>query len=115
MTWNSAPIDISGHDDVSFSFKLDGQGGLDSSGAYADFFRVIAVVDGVEHELMTQNGDVCNQTFTLDDIPEGDELIIRMEVKTTTRPARPSSLTARRKSPCRSTLARGCTGAARRT
>ncbi|MAN79766.1 MAG: hypothetical protein CMF64_05170 [Magnetovibrio sp.] len=83
MTWNSAAIDISGQEDVTFSFKLDGDGGLDSSGTYADFFRVIAVVDGVEHELMTENGDVCHKTFTLDDIPAGDELIIRMEVKTT--------------------------------
>jgi hypothetical protein len=83
MTWNSAAIDISGQEDVTFSFKLDGDGGLDSSGSYADFFRVIAVVDGVEHELMTEHGDVCNTTFTLDNIPDGDEMIIRMEVKTT--------------------------------
>jgi hypothetical protein len=83
MQWNSAPIDISGQDDVSFDFKLSSYGDLNSSGSYADFFTVIAVVDGVEHELMTETGDVCSQTFSLDNIPEGDELVIRMVAKTT--------------------------------
>ncbi|MCF3629449.1 FecR domain-containing protein [Thalassospiraceae bacterium LMO-SO8] len=82
MQWNSAPIDISGQDDVSFSFKLGSYGDLESEGVYADFFQVIAVVDGVEHELMVESGDVCSHTFTLDNIPEGDELVIRMVSKT---------------------------------
>ncbi|MEQ9170527.1 MAG: FecR domain-containing protein [Rhodospirillales bacterium] len=83
-TFTTAAIDISGQEDVSFSFNLKGYGDLDSSGSYADYFKVIAVVDGVEHELMTENGDVEDwTTFTLDNIPQGDELIIKMEVRTT--------------------------------
>jgi len=83
-TFTTAAIDISGQEDVSFSFNLKGYGDLDSSGSYADYFKVIAVVDGVEHELMTENGDVEDwTTFTLDNIPEGDELVIKMEVRTT--------------------------------
>ena len=83
-TFTTAAIDISGQEDVSFSFNLKGYGDLDSSGSHADYFKVIAVVDGVEHELMTENGDVEDwTTFTLDNIPQGDELIIKMEVRTT--------------------------------
>ncbi|MEP2544627.1 MAG: hypothetical protein ABJI82_08175, partial [Alphaproteobacteria bacterium] len=83
-TFTTAAIDISDQEDVSFSFNLKGYGDLDSSGSYADYFKVIAVVDGVEHELMTENGDVEDwTTFTLDNIPQGDELIIKMEVRTT--------------------------------
>ena len=83
-TFTTAAIDISGQEDVSFSFDMKGYGDLDSSGSYADYVKVFAVVDGVEHELMTQNGDLGDwTTFTLDDIPQGDELVIKMEVRTT--------------------------------
>ena len=44
---------------------------------------MIAVVDGVEHELMTENGDVDWERITLDGIPEGDSLVIKMVAKTT--------------------------------
>ena len=83
-TFTTATIDISGQEDVSFSFDMKGYGDLDSSGSHADYVKVFAVVDGVEHELMTQNGDLDDwTTFTLDDIPQGDELVIKMEVRTT--------------------------------
>ena len=83
-TFSTAAIDISGQENVTFSFDMKGYGDLDSYGSYADYVKVIAVVDGVEHELMNHNGDIEDwTTFTLDNIPEGDELVIKLEVKTT--------------------------------
>ncbi len=85
ISWQSETIDISGHTGISLSFDLREDGDLEESGSWHDYFKAYVEVDGVRTELLVQDGDagLSDQTFTFTDLPEGDELVIQFEGKTT--------------------------------
>ena len=58
---------------------------MEESGSWHDYFKAYVEVDGVRTELLVQDGDagLSDQTFTFTDLPEGDELVIQFEGKTT--------------------------------
>ncbi|MCH6259525.1 hypothetical protein MLD52_23425, partial [Puniceicoccaceae bacterium K14] len=84
----SEPIDISGREDLEMNFDVMATGQLEGSGAWTDYFQVIAIVDGESHELHQivgnhPDGNDVMHSITLSDIPQGDELVISFEAKTT--------------------------------
>ncbi|MEO0754342.1 MAG: cellulase family glycosylhydrolase, partial [Pseudomonadota bacterium] len=85
--WQSQSIDISGATELVLSFDLFSSSGLETTGAYQDFFRAFVVVDGNRSEIFTQTGGQANQTqsLTFSDLPEGDTLTLELEAKTTFR------------------------------
>ncbi|MBC2604829.1 putative Ig domain-containing protein [Pelagicoccus albus] len=81
-------IDISGKTNLELSFDLMSEGTLEESGGWLDYFQVIAIVDGVPTEILRQDGNLTQgdgafYNFTLTNLPEGDNLILSFEAKTT--------------------------------
>ncbi|NBB83653.1 MAG: hypothetical protein GVY28_09640 [Alphaproteobacteria bacterium] len=84
VVWRSEAIDVAGQSGLSLGFDLSGRGSLDDGGRNADSIRVVAVVDGVRHELMAEDGRIDGgPQFRFDALPEGESLVIEVEATLT--------------------------------
>ncbi|MCH6259348.1 putative Ig domain-containing protein, partial [Puniceicoccaceae bacterium K14] len=84
----SEPIDISRKENLELTFELQTNGDMEESGSWHDYFQVVVIVDGESHEIYEQDGNHADgngamHSITLSNIPQGDELIISFEAKTT--------------------------------
>jgi hypothetical protein len=83
ITWKSEWIDISNHDDVSFTLDMLSDGALEASGVWRDVMRVYYKIDGGNRTLVSEGlGDFGYQQASAN-IPEGSTLQIIIKMHST--------------------------------